>query len=101
MPLHRRLPKRGFSNAIFKKHFAIINVGNLEKLDGDTFSPETLVAGGVIKKLEEGLKVLASGELKRKIHVKAHLFSAEAEKKILAAGGSVEKIPPVTRAPKG
>ena len=101
MPLHRRLPKRGFSNALFKKHYAIINVGNLEKLEGDTFSPETLVAGGVIKKLEEGLKVLASGELKRKIHVKAHLFSAEAEKKILAAGGSVEKIPPVTRAAKG
>jgi large subunit ribosomal protein L15 len=92
MPMHRRLPKRGFSNAVFKKHFAIINIGKLAELEGDTFSPESLTAAGVVKKLDDGLKVLATGDLNRKIHVTAHHFSAEAEKKILAAGGTVEKI---------
>ncbi|MEZ5404035.1 MAG: 50S ribosomal protein L15 [Bryobacteraceae bacterium] len=92
MPLHRRLPKRGFSNAIFKKEYAVINVGRLEKLEGDEFTPESLTAAGIIKKLGAGLKILASGELTRKITVKAHHFSAEAEKKINAAGGSIEKI---------
>jgi large subunit ribosomal protein L15 len=92
MPLHRRLPKRGFSNAVFKKEFAVLNVGRLEKLDGNEFSPESLTASGVVKKLGSGLKILASGELTRAIKVKAHHFSAEAEKKITAAGGTVEKI---------
>ncbi len=89
MPLHRRLPKRGFSNAIFKKHFAVVNIGTLEKLEGDNFSPEKLVELGIVKKLGDGLKVLANGELKRKISVSAHLFSKAAEEKIKAAGGSV------------
>jgi large subunit ribosomal protein L15 len=92
MPLHRRLPKRGFSNAVFKKHFAIVNIGRLAEMDGDSFSPESLHEAGVLKKLNDGLKVLATGELNRKIHVKAHLFSAEAEKKIVAAGGTIERI---------
>ena len=92
MPLHRRLPKRGFSNAPFKKTYAVINVGQLEKLSGDSFDPAGLQASGVIKKLLNGLKILGDGELKRKIHVKAHLFSATAGKKITAAGGTVEKI---------
>ena len=92
MPLHRRLPKRGFTN-IFKKRFALLNVGRLDKLEGDTFTPESLVASGVLKKLRDGLKILGAGELTRKITVTANLFSEEAEKKILAAGGKVEKIP--------
>lgn len=92
MPLHRRLPKRGFSNAIFKKHFAIVNTGMLEKLEGDTFTPETLVQAGFVKKLGDGLKVLANGDLTRKIHVTAHLFSKAAEEKIKAAGGTVTVI---------
>ncbi len=92
MPLHRRLPKRGFSNAIFKKHFAVINTGALDKLEGDTFTPESLKAMGIIKKLGDGLKVLANGELTRKISVSAHLFSKAAEEKIKAAGGSVTVI---------
>jgi large subunit ribosomal protein L15 len=91
MPLHRRLPKRGFRN-IFKKEYAIVNLGRLDALDGDSFSPERLKELGVVKKLGDGLKILAAGELKRKIHVKAHLFSEEAEKQITALGGSVEKI---------
>ena len=91
MPLHRRLPKRGFTN-IFKKRFALLNVGRLDKLEGDTFTPESLVASGVLKKLRDGLKILGAGELTRKISVTANLFSEEAEKKILAVGGKVEKI---------
>lgn len=92
MPLHRRLPKRGFSNAIFKKHLAIINTGMLEKLEGDTFTPESLIAAGVVKKLGDGLKVLANGDLTRKISVTAHVFSKAAEEKIKAAGGTVTII---------
>ncbi len=92
MPLHRRLPKRGFTN-IFKKEFALLNVGRLDKLEGDSFDPKSLVASGVLKKIHDGLKILATGELTRKIHVKAHLFSEAAEKKILAAGGTIEKLP--------
>ena len=91
MPLHRRLPKRGFTN-IFRKEYAIVNVGRLEKLDGDIFDADRLMELGVIKKLKEGLKVLGNGRLTRKITVKAHLFSASAEEKIKAAGGGVERI---------
>ena len=57
MPLHRRLPKRGFTN-IFKKEYAIVNLGRLEKLEGDIFTPDRLLELGVIKKLGDGLKVL-------------------------------------------
>ncbi len=92
MPLHRRLPKRGFSNWPFKKEFAIINVGRLEKLDGTEFSPEALAGSGVIKKVGDGLKVLGTGELTRAITVRAHLFSESARQKIEGAGGRVEVI---------
>ncbi|MGD0014292.1 MAG: 50S ribosomal protein L15, partial [Bryobacteraceae bacterium] len=91
MPLHRRLPKRGFTN-IFKKEFAIVNVGRLAQLDGDAFTPERLLQLGVIKSLGDGLKILGSGELARPIQVRAHLFSKSAREKIQAAGGSAEPI---------
>ena len=91
MPLHRRLPKRGFTN-IFRKEFAIVNLGHLDRLEGDTFDPGKLLELGVIRKLKEGLKVLGAGELKRKILVKAHLFSKSALEKIQAAGGTAEVI---------
>src|ERR1022692_879578 len=91
MPLHRRLPKRGFTN-IFKKQYAIINLDRLEKLDGDTFTPDHLLEHGVIKKLHEGLKVLGSGQLTRKLRVEAHLFSKSALEKIQAAGGEAVVI---------
>src|SRR5205807_3230643 len=74
MPLHRRLPKRGFTN-IFRKEFAIVNVGALEALDNASFDPGTLLELGLIKKLKHGLKILGMGDLKRKITVKAHVFS--------------------------
>jgi large subunit ribosomal protein L15 len=92
MPLHRRLPKRGFTN-IFRKEYAVINVGQLEKLSGDTFSPESLISSGYVKKLKAGLKVLGNGDLTRKVSVKAHLFSRSAMEKIQKAGGTAETIP--------
>jgi large subunit ribosomal protein L15 len=91
MPLHRRLPKRGFTN-IFKKVYAVINVGRLELLEGNEFTPESLVALGIIKSLGDGLKVLGSGELTRPIQVRANLFSKAAQEKIVAAGGSAQVI---------
>jgi large subunit ribosomal protein L15 len=92
MPLHRRLPKRGFTN-IFKKEFAIVNVSSLEKLEGDTFDVQSLLKLGVVRKLrKDGLKVLGSGELTRKITVKADIFSKSALEKIQAAGGTAELI---------
>lgn len=100
MPLHRRLPKRGFSNALFKKTYTVVNVGLLEKLAGDTFTPESFVEAGIVSKIRSGVKILASGELTRPISVKAHLFSPAAERKILAAGGSIEKIPLPVPGPK-
>jgi len=91
MPLHRRLPKRGFTN-IFKKQYAIINLGRLEALEGDTFSPDRLAEMGELRKLGDGLKVLGGGELKRAIHVSAHIFSKSALEKIQKAGGTAEVI---------
>ena len=87
MPLHRRLPKRGFTN-IFKKEYAIVNVGRLEQLEGSTFDAERLIELGVIKKLGAGLKVLGSGDVTRKIEVRAHVFSKSALDKIQKAGGT-------------
>jgi len=91
MPLHRRLPKRGFTN-IFKKEYAIINLGALDKLEGDAFTPESLLASGVIKKLHDGLKVLGNGELTRKISVQAHVYSKSALDKIQKLGGTAEVV---------
>ncbi len=100
MPLHRRLPKRGFTN-IFHKDYAIINVGVLEKLEGDIFTPESLLKIGIVKKLNAGLKVLGNGELTRKITVTAHIYSKAALEKIQQQGGSAEVIarpaPPVKK----
>lgn len=91
MPIHRRLPKRGFTN-IFKKQFAIVNLGRLDKLDGDTFGSDRLVELGVIKKPGDGLKILGSGQLTRKITVEAHQFSKSALDKIRKAGGTAQVI---------
>ncbi len=91
MPLHRRLPKRGFTN-IFKKQYAIVNLETLEKLEGDTFTPDQLMERGIVKKLHEGLKVLGSGQLTRKLRVEAHMFSKSALDKIQAAGGEAVVI---------
>jgi large subunit ribosomal protein L15 len=91
MPLHRRLPKRGFTN-IFKKQFAIVNLGKLEKLEGETFTVESLLAAGVIHKVHDGLKILGTGVLTRKITVEAHHFSKSALEKIQSVGGTAQVI---------
>jgi large subunit ribosomal protein L15 len=92
MPLHRRLPKRGFTN-IFKKEFALVNIGALEALEADTFDPASLLELGIIRKLKkDGVKVLGTGGLTRKITIRAHVFSKSALEKIQAAGGTAEVI---------
>jgi len=91
MPLHRRLPKRGFIN-IFKKQYAIVNLGRLEKLEGDSFNADRLVELGVIRKLGDGLKILGAGQLTRKITVEAHQFSKSALEKIQKAGGTAQVV---------
>jgi large subunit ribosomal protein L15 len=91
MPLHRRLPKRGFKN-IFKKEYAIVNLGRLDQLEGDTFDFDRLRELGLVKKRNDGLKVLGTGDLTRAITVRAHLFSESARQKIEAAGGKAEGI---------
>lgn len=98
MPLHRRLPKRGFTN-IFRKEYAIVNVGLLDILDGDSFTPESLVESGIVKKLNAGLKILGNGDLTRKISVKAHVYSRSALDKIQKAGGSAEVLAQATARP--
>ena len=93
LPLFRRLPKRGFSNAMFKVEYATINVSDLEKFeDGAVVTPELLKEMGILKKQLAGVKVLGSGELTKKITVKAHKFSNWAKEKIEAIGGKAEVI---------
>lgn len=91
MPLHRRVPKRGFTN-IFRKEFAEVNVDSLAARfpAGSTVGPEELKGIRLIRKLQDGLKVLGRGEIGHALTVRAHRFSAEARKKIEAAGGKVE-----------
>jgi len=91
MPLHRRLPKRGFTN-IFKKQYAVVNLGRLDKLEGDNFTADRLIELGVVRKTRDGVKVLGAGELTRKIRVEAHLFSRSALDKIQKAGGEAAVI---------
>jgi large subunit ribosomal protein L15 len=92
MPLHRRLPKRGFTN-IFRKEIAVVNVESLNRFnDGERITPERLVESGVLKALKDGVKILGDGELKRKLTVVAHMFSETAKAKIVGAGGAAEVL---------
>ena len=88
-PLYRRLPKRGFNRAAFKKVYAIVNLQALSKLEEKEVTPELLLSKGIIHELHSGLKILGSGELKKALTVKAHHFSASAKTKIEAQGGQV------------
>ena len=89
MPLYRRLPKRGFSNYIFKKEFQLINVADLEKLDVDTIDPNIMMENGLVKYALRPIKVLGDGNLTKKVNVSANAFSASAKEKIEKTGGSV------------
>ena len=94
MPLHRRLPKRGFTNARFKKEFSIVNVSDLAKFDkGSKIGPQEFLDAGLIRKLEKnGLRILGDGQLDRALHISAHYFTESARQKITSAGGSCEVI---------
>ncbi|NLK39067.1 MAG: 50S ribosomal protein L15 [Clostridiales bacterium] len=92
LPLYRRLPKRGFTNK-FAKRYAIVNLDALNSFeDGAVVDYEALRAAGIVKKPYDGLKILANGELSKKITVKASIFSASAKEKIEAAGGKTEVV---------
>lgn len=92
MTLARRLPKRGFFN-LFRKAPAIINVAQLERFEaGATVGVEELIAAGLVPKRNHGVKLLAKGDLDRKLTVRVHKVSAGAKAKIEAAGGTVEVI---------
>ena len=91
MPLQRRLPKRGFHN-LFQKRFAIVNLKRIAELGEPTVTPELLLERGIIRNLQDGLKVLGEGELSAPVSITAHAFSRSAKEKILKAGGKVELI---------
>ena len=93
LPLYRRLPKRGFKN-VNRVEFAIVNLKTLSNYynDGETVSPISLVEKGIINKEFDGIKVLAGGELTKKLTVQAHKFSKSAVSAIEKAGGTVEVI---------
>jgi large subunit ribosomal protein L15 len=92
MPLHRRLPKRGFS-APNSTTYSVINVESLNAFaTGDTVTPETLAERGLVHAKRRGLKILGDGELKVALTVHAHKFSKSAEEKIAGAGGKIELL---------
>jgi large subunit ribosomal protein L15 len=92
LPLHRRVPKRGFTNR-YRRAYAIVNLKDLERFEpGAKVTPGLLRELGRIKDLEMGLKVLAGGTISRPLNVSAHRFSRRAAEKIVAAGGTVEVI---------
>ena len=91
MPLHRRLPKRGFTN-IFKKEFQVVNLSRLAELGVKEITPEVLYELGVTSKKNGMVKVLGNGEIKKAITVTAHKFSESAQEKITKAGGKITVI---------
>ncbi len=93
MPLFRKLPKRGFSNHRFKKEYAVVNLDDLNIFeDGTLVTPVLLREKGIINKELEGVKILARGELKKKLTVQAHKFSLSAKEKIEKSGSKIEVI---------
>ena len=92
-PLFRRLPKKGFSNARFKREYAVINLSDLNKFESDAvITPELLKEMGLVKNQLSGVKVLGNGSLEKKLVVKAHKFSDSAKEQIEKLGGKAEVI---------
>jgi large subunit ribosomal protein L15 len=93
MPLHRRIPKRGFHNE-FRTEYAVVNLDTLgERFDaGTTVTPELLVERGLISNARRPIKVLARGDISKQLTVQAHKFSGKAAEKIAAAGGAAEVL---------
>ena len=93
LPLFRRLPKRGFNNYEFRTEYAVVNVGDLNDFkDGSVIELKNLKESGLVKKEKDGIKILGSGELTKKLTVKANKFSSTAKEKIENAGGKIEVI---------
>ena len=92
MPLTMRLPKRGFTN-IFRKEYVAVNIDRLEMFeDGAVVTPVTLIEYGIIKNVQDGVKILGNCEITKKLTVQANKFSESAKQKIEAAGGKAEVI---------
>ena len=93
MPLHRRLPKIGFSNAKFRTTFQVVNVGEIQRagLEGDV-GPAELAKAGLVRKATDAIKILGDGDLSATLNVRAHAFSKSARAKIEQAGGSAQGV---------
>ena len=92
MPLHRRIPKRGFTN-IFRKEYAVVNLERLADFPaGETITPDVLRERGIVRQARASIKILGEGELKAPLTVVAHAFSKSAAEKIVQAGGKVEVL---------
>ena len=92
MPLYRRVPKRGFTS-VFKKNYSIVNIGRLNIFkDGDIVTQKELINTGIIKKLGYGVKILAKGDLNKKLTIKANKFSQKAISEIESVGGKIEVV---------
>jgi large subunit ribosomal protein L15 len=92
MPLFRKLPRRGFNNARFRKEYALVNIGELEKIQGNLVDLDSAKAAGIIRSNAISIKLLGKGEVNKPYTVKVCKCSTSAEEKIKAAGGSVEAI---------
>jgi large subunit ribosomal protein L15 len=93
MPMQRRLPKRGFSNYPFSREYAIVNLGDIARVeDVDVITPEVLFERWIVKDMKDGIKILSGGELTKAVTIRASAFSAAAMDKIAKAGGKAEVI---------
>jgi large subunit ribosomal protein L15 len=102
MPLYRRIPKRGFSNARFEKTSVHVNVSELNRFeDGAKVTPLDLKAAGILKGTFDAVRLLGKGDIERRLEVHVHHASAGARSKVEAAGGTCVIIPPTGRRPKG
>lgn len=90
MPLHRRVPKRGFSNFLFKKEFQIVNLSDLNIIQSEEINPAVMKENGLVKYSLRPIKILGDGEIDKKMNVIASAFSSSAKSKIEKAGGTVE-----------
>ena len=92
MPLQRRLPKRGFSNP-FRKRFSVVNVKDLDRFEPNAqVDAEALKASGLVKRVEDGVKLLGNGEISHPLQIKVHRVSRTARQKVEAAGGTVDLV---------
>ena len=89
MPLQRRLPRRGFSNSMFKKSFQVVNLTAIEKLKDKDIDGQVMQDNGLVRSALQPIKILANGDISRKVNVTASAFSATAKEKIEKSGGSV------------